>query len=85
MYLDACMLLNACARSRKLVSWCQWLTCTRKLFSSAEACITFADSGAWTSEATEHFKMHCTKNLDLHVCAPQTEETIDVTIRFMCL
>jgi len=41
--------------------------------------MTFADSGAWTAESTEHLKIHCTKNLDLHVCAPQIEETIDVT------
>jgi cleavage and polyadenylation specificity factor subunit 2 len=32
-----------------------------------------------SAEATEHLKMHCAKNLDLHVYAPQIEETIDVT------
>jgi cleavage and polyadenylation specificity factor subunit 2 len=31
-------------------------------------------------EATQHLKMHCTKNLDLHVYhAPQIEKAIDVT------
>ncbi|CAN6171963.1 unnamed protein product [Urochloa humidicola] len=32
-----------------------------------------------SAEATEHLKMHCAKNLDSHVYAPQIEETIDVT------
>jgi hypothetical protein len=32
-----------------------------------------------SAEATEHLKMHCAKNSDLHVYAPQIEETIDVT------
>ncbi|TVU10576.1 hypothetical protein EJB05_44117 [Eragrostis curvula] len=32
-----------------------------------------------SAEATEHLKMHCAKNSDLHVYAPQVEETIDVT------
>jgi cleavage and polyadenylation specificity factor subunit 2 len=32
-----------------------------------------------SAEATEHLKMHCAKNSDLHVYAPQLEETIDVT------
>jgi len=32
-----------------------------------------------SAEATEHLKMHCSKNLDSHVYAPQIEETIDVT------
>uniref|UniRef100_A0A0E0C6S1 Cleavage and polyadenylation specificity factor subunit 2 n=1 Tax=Oryza meridionalis TaxID=40149 RepID=A0A0E0C6S1_9ORYZ len=32
-----------------------------------------------SAEATEHLKMHCSKNSDLHVYAPQIEETIDVT------
>lgn len=58
----------------------QWLTCTRKLLSYAETCMTSADSGEWTEETTEHLKTHCTKNLDLHVYyAPQIEETTDAT------
>ncbi|GJN34703.1 hypothetical protein PR202_gb23389 [Eleusine coracana subsp. coracana] len=32
-----------------------------------------------SAEATEHLKMHCAKSSDLHVYAPQIEETIDVT------
>ncbi|KAL6906173.1 hypothetical protein ACP4OV_003774 [Aristida adscensionis] len=32
-----------------------------------------------SAEATEHLKMHFAKNADLHVYAPQIEETIDVT------
>ncbi|KAL6633945.1 hypothetical protein ACP70R_026616 [Stipagrostis hirtigluma subsp. patula] len=32
-----------------------------------------------SAEATEHLKLHCAKNSDLHVYAPQIEETIDVT------
>uniref|UniRef100_A0ACD5T9S1 Uncharacterized protein n=1 Tax=Avena sativa TaxID=4498 RepID=A0ACD5T9S1_AVESA len=32
-----------------------------------------------SAEATEHLKMHCDKNSDLHVYAPQIEETIDIT------
>uniref|UniRef100_A0A0E0CG54 Cleavage and polyadenylation specificity factor subunit 2 n=1 Tax=Oryza meridionalis TaxID=40149 RepID=A0A0E0CG54_9ORYZ len=32
-----------------------------------------------SAEATEHLKMHCSKSSDLHVYAPQIEETIDVT------
>ncbi|RLM59025.1 hypothetical protein C2845_PM18G04780 [Panicum miliaceum] len=33
-----------------------------------------------SKEATEHLKMHCAKNSNLHVYAPQIEETIDVQL-----
>uniref|UniRef100_A0ACD5TG03 Uncharacterized protein n=1 Tax=Avena sativa TaxID=4498 RepID=A0ACD5TG03_AVESA len=32
-----------------------------------------------SAEATEHLKMHCEMNSDLHVYAPQIEETVDIT------
>lgn len=32
-----------------------------------------------SAEATEYLKLHCAKNSDFHVYAPQIEETIDVT------